>query len=363
MKNSDILLTPGDKCLLYGAGKIGRETAEVLIKIGINVIAFIDSQKEGEYLHIPILKLSNIPEYFRDLPVIITIFSFPKNCSLSLITDDLHSAGFRFIQSFESFYFRYYDYFTDTHYWLCDPLLIKKHEKELLAFEYMLADDYSKQILHSQIRFRLTGSVSDLIEPSPVELQYFDYTVFKRKNFNEFWDIGAFTGDTLENAIQQKMIFNKVIEFEPDLHNYQRCCQYLHSHINYYPNAKALPIAAGSTNEILKFNNDASLSSAISCAGNVEIPSISLDSAFIGATPDFIKMDIEGSELSALKGMQNIIVKNQPLLAISIYHRPEDIYEIPLYLKNILNDYKYYIRCYGEHCFDSVLYAVPDHIY
>lgn len=66
---------------------------------------------------------------------------------------------------------------------------------------------------------------------------------------------------------------------------------------------------------------------------------------------DFIKMDIEGSELAALKGAKNVINTYHPKLAISIYHKLEDLDEIPKFIKQIAPSYKFYLGYTG--CVDS----------
>jgi FkbM family methyltransferase len=83
-----------------------------------------------------------------------------------------------------------------------------------------------------------------------------------------------------------------------------------------------------------------------------------LDGILADEAATFITMDIEGAELNALKGAQNIIRKHKPKLAISIYHNPEDIFTIPEYLLSIHNDYKLYLRHYSPGSYDTVLYAV-----
>lgn len=57
-----------------------------------------------------------------------------------------------------------------------------------------------------------------------------------------------------------------------------------------------------------------------------------------------IKIDIEGAEISALKGMEQTIRKQKPVLAISIYHRPEDFFQIKPWLETICSEYKYIIK-------------------
>lgn len=72
-----------------------------------------------------------------------------------------------------------------------------------------------------------------------------------------------------------------------------------------------------------------------------------------------IKMDIEGSELEALKGAMETILRDKPKLAISIYHKMEDMWEIPLYIKELVPEYRFYIRHHNSGGFaESVLYAV-----
>ena len=71
----------------------------------------------------------------------------------------------------------------------------------------------------------------------------------------------------------------------------------------------------------------------------------------------FIKMDIEGAELKALMGAKETIVQNKPKLAISIYHKPEDILQIPMYLKALVPEYKFYLRQYTMSYLECVLYA------
>lgn len=72
---------------------------------------------------------------------------------------------------------------------------------------------------------------------------------------------------------------------------------------------------------------------------------------------DFIKMDIEGAELHALKGAENVLRTYTPKLAIAVYHKLEDFAEIPKYVASLGLGYRMYMRhcsVYGE---ETVLYA------
>lgn len=72
---------------------------------------------------------------------------------------------------------------------------------------------------------------------------------------------------------------------------------------------------------------------------------------------DYIKMDIEGSELRALKGAEETLRRFKPKLAISLYHDVRDFYEIPLYLNSLGLGYRFYLDHYTIHVGETVLYA------
>lgn len=70
-------------------------------------------------------------------------------------------------------------------------------------------------------------------------------------------------------------------------------------------------------------------------------------------------MDIEGSELKALKGAEKTIRENKPRLAICIYHKRMDLIEIAAYLLKLVPEYRFYIRHYWSNMWETVLYALP----
>lgn len=75
---------------------------------------------------------------------------------------------------------------------------------------------------------------------------------------------------------------------------------------------------------------------------------------------DFIKMDIEGSELAALQGGEQSLRRFRPKLAISLYHKPEDLYTITDYLDGLGLGYRFYLWHYTIHSGETVLYARAD---
>ena len=74
---------------------------------------------------------------------------------------------------------------------------------------------------------------------------------------------------------------------------------------------------------------------------------------------DFLKTDIEGAEMSALRGGKNLIVNSRPILAISIYHSLDDIVDIPCYLNALLKNYKFFVRHHSFTLGETVLYGIP----
>lgn len=74
---------------------------------------------------------------------------------------------------------------------------------------------------------------------------------------------------------------------------------------------------------------------------------------------DFIKLDIEGAELRALKGAESAIRRHRPKLAVCLYHHLDDFVEIPAWLRSLDLGYRFYIDHFTIHAEETILFAVP----
>ena len=94
----------------------------------------------------------------------------------------------------------------------------------------------------------------------------------------------------------------------------------------------------------LPFSAKAGRQSSISASSDTMIQARSVDSILGKKTATIIKMDVEGFEREAIWGASQTIARYSPKLMIALYHRNEDIFEIPLLIKSINPNYKLYIR-------------------
>jgi FkbM family methyltransferase len=72
---------------------------------------------------------------------------------------------------------------------------------------------------------------------------------------------------------------------------------------------------------------------------------------------DLISLDIEGLEMAALKGAEGLIRRYRPKLQISLYHKPEDLYELPLWIHSLNLGYRFYIGHHDTFLVETDLYA------
>lgn len=115
------------------------------------------------------------------------------------------------------------------------------------------------------------------------------------------------------------------------------------------------------TGDTLYFSNNGPGSKlADSSTKSITIQSITIDD-FVRknniSKVDFIKMDIEGSELPSLKGAKNVLKEFKPKLAISIYHSIDDFVDIPIFLESLHLGYRFYIKHGTIHNEETVLLA------
>lgn len=184
---------------------------------------------------------------------------------------------------------------------------------------------------------------------------YFDLEYLNHEKDEVFIDGGTLDGETCRRFVRWcGYDYKRVYCFEPDPDNITLFRENMPS------NDKISLITKGlwNKNGTLSFDNRGTASSRISEAGNVKIETSRLDDILQGEKVTFIKMDIEGAEKEALEGCKNTICKYKPKLAISVYHKPEDILEIPEILLSFRSDYKFWLRHYSLHAYDTVLYAV-----
>ena len=149
----------------------------------------------------------------------------------------------------------------------------------------------------------------------------------------------------------------KIIAFEPDPVSIERCKQNKEKwNLNMVELVEAAAFNKAGTMTFMAYHSG---SSRILETGNITVPTVKIDDVLKGERATFIKMDIETAEFAALEGASETIRKWKPLLAISIYHRKDDILTIPPLIMSLNEEYTLYLRNYSNSMFEGVLYAVP----
>lgn len=292
-------------CYIFGTSNCGKTVLNELKKEGalnkINLCGYLDNFKTGVFNELPIVTPKEI-----NTDSVIIIANFVKNHSLS-ITKQLIEAGFK-----------------NVYHFLNHDLLSGK--------------------------------------------EYFDF--FKPSVNEVFVDAGCFDGDTSINFINWcKGNYNKIYAFEAVSSNFNICEKALKPYNNIsiinkglYERNGEMQIFLGegqpSCNSIEKSTNTAN--SWVNYNQTQIISICRLDDEIKAEIPTFIKLDIEGSELAALYGAEKTIKNNKPKLAVSVYHKPSDILDIPLLLLQLNPNYTFFLRHYSPFAAETDLYAIDN---
>lgn len=222
----------------------------------------------------------------------------------------------------------------------------------------------STRLYFTQIKQQLlaAGFVSQSIcsigeeQNEMIAQQYFDRDIMTPCESEAFVDGGAFDGAT--SAAFRRWTngkFANIWAFEPDGKMAAHCCELFKD----YSREKIINKGLWCRTSKLSFQLDGSLSTVSEYdGGGQEVSVVALDEMLRNERVTFIKLDVEGSELEALKGAEKIIREQKPKLAISVYHKPQDIWELPELILTYCPNYKFYMRHYTMCEYDTVLYAV-----
>ena len=339
--------------IIYGAGKGGAITYEHLVENGIEVIAFIDDFKSGEYSGKPIIKLEDLNKYKADAYFIGTAESVKKIKDwaekLSRFVDmgkvmvsnipSCDRFGNKALNNMSPQYDieLYTDIFEENDF----KIDLIEHFDELKEAN----KNISQRFISFEDIYKLLNMYSKYAASTHEEEYAYPDINFDVEEGDIVFDCGA--NSSKEGGLNciyfaKKAGKNgKVYAFEPIPRIYNELLEDVKGFENIIPVNKGV-----SDRRQTVYFKDLGVGSRIDTAGDIEVELISIDE-FVKEhnipKVDFIKMDIEGAELDALKGAINTIKTFKPKLAICIYHKPEHFYEIPTFIKSIVPEYNIWL--------------------
>lgn len=212
------------------------------------------------------------------------------------------------------------------------------HREELEFVRSRLSDSRSVNVFDSIINFKLSGEIGYLFGCQSGRDEVYK-SILKPSDREIYADLGAYRGDTVDEFLKYAGGYCRIYAVEPDKKSYEK----LAAKYSGIENIFCVNAAVGDRHNEINFKATSSRGAHISGTG-ISTACLTADSILNGEKATVIKMDVEGSESSAIEGARKTILKYKPKLQIAAYHRSEDIFSIVKQVLDIRDDYRVYMR-------------------
>lgn len=225
-----------------------------------------------------------------------------------------------------------------------DLEFVRAHRPELEQVYQMLADETSRQTFEGVIRFKLTGQPAYLRRcQSPPTALYTE--LLELGNRESYVDLGAYRGDTLTQFLQNThRQYASILAVEPEPGSFQKLAKLAAP----LPNCRCVQAVMAEKPGTVLFRSGRGRGSGTG-HGGIEMQAESLDHLLQDAPVSYLNIDVEGNESLVIHGSKQSIRRHRPKILLAAYHRSEDLFSLPLQLREICPDYRVYLRhwpCY-----------------
>ena len=354
----------GSNVYIYGTGNFAERVADRVLKLGFNLVGFVDHlparqaktvngvsyevfQRNQLPVHDPILALIlGVGNGFADIGKIYE--ELLKYLPEEIIYSPVEFSYFCGAVGLE----------LDCYWMQSDPNYYIEHSQQIIETLSIFEDEESRVQFLKILKYREFGNLSELPFSDLLTEQYLPRDLNTPPKNLRMVDLGACKGENLEFFVDRGHIFEYATFFEPDYDNFVFLADKLRK--LKIENSMVLPLAAWSETKLLTFDSTSDSSSHLQEAGDSIVQSVKLSDFLATTKVNYIKMDIEGAEYEALLGLEQVLIRDRPHLAVSVDHKPDDMFKIGLWLKkNFGSGYKFYLRTYNFQSFDTILYCVP----
>ena len=208
----------------------------------------------------------------------------------------------------------------------------------------LLEDERSKEVLDAIVEYRLSGKIAPLLRTTDSREEVF--RILRPAQYRSYLDLGAYNGDTIRELLYYQPALERIYALEPDRRSFRKLGESAEKD-GFASILTALQAGAWECDGTLYVSDEGSRNSHLSMTPSDKSKATlvrSPDSFLNGTHVDYIKYDVEGAEREALLGSAQTIAACHPDLAISLYHRAEDIWKLPLLLHEMEPRYRLYLR-------------------
>ncbi len=213
-----------------------------------------------------------------------------------------------------------------------------KNRKRIEKIYGKIEDEESRKLFIQYLKYRKTGDLSRLDGVLTDETGLFRKA--ESKTGEVYIDGGAYDGDSIRSYISALggNTAKKIYAIEPDKNSFRKLISYINS--SGYENICPINAALADKSGYISFSEEASRNSHITEDSENKVRAISIDEEFKDEKIGFIKLDLEGGEMNALKGMSECIKRDKPTLMLAAYHKTDDIFSLAEYVLSLVPEYK-----------------------
>lgn len=318
--------------VMWGAGSMAYSVKKYLNRNGIKLVAVLVDNASGNetFDNVPIVSMSVLKQKYEKVNIIMGHSQYDLGMKLKENNPNVKNIF----------------YLSSVCYSQYDPIsydFVVKHAGDYTQSYNLLADQLSKRCMISYLNARVNENPEYIFDCCTEKNSYFKNVAFTIDSNETYLDIGAYTGDTIEEFIKENDgKYSRIVAVEPEKESFKSLNKYVTK--NKLHDVDLYQVGCWNKEDRLYLTADEESSSVTKNISKDYIDVVRIDDLVSDIPFTLLKINYLQGVLETLQGASRTITRYKPKIIITVGFDEYGLINIPQFIKQLNLGYKVFLR-------------------